>query len=660
MGNLIQTGRSAELTTPLGKDVLVVTEFSATEGLNELFEYHIGALSAQENIDFDKAVGQGCMVKMDTDDGKTRIFHGIMTEAQWLGQPDKEIYSYRIVLRPWLWLLGHRADCRIFLDKDVRDVVTEVFSKAGFTDFDDRTTGTYEKIEYCVQYRETDLAFVCRMMEHWGIYYFFEPSDGKHTLVMADSHSSHKPFSDLSKVEFNPRAGAFQDEKQVLTSWVAERRFRTGKVCFNDYDYTSPNKDLKATKEASEKYTHAKLEVYDYHYKYDDKGKGENLADHRLDAEQALDHRRRGSGDAASLYPGGLVTLDKHPASQENKEYLVVHASHHFTEQTYRSSGSGLGTTAGYDGTYVFQLGDRPFRPLPLTPKPRIYGIQTAKVVGKKGEDSEEISTDEYGRIWVKFHWDRDPQKTCPIRVAQVWAGKKWGGMFIPRVGMEVVVDFLEGDPDRPLVTGCVYNGDNKPPYDLPDNKTMNGWKTDSSKGGNGYNELVFEDKKTSEKIRMHGEKDHEVVIRNSETWTIGEIFPSPKGSPSRDTTLKMGDDNLTIEMGDQNVTLKMGDQNVTLQLGSQNTKLTLGNQQTDLEVGSHTTNALTGITLNVMMGLSSVAITPSSISILSPQIDLTAMAMINMTAPMINMTGVVNVTGALLIDGVPPMPAPV
>jgi type VI secretion system secreted protein VgrG len=660
MVNLIQTGRSAELTTPLGEDVLVVTEFSATEGLNELFEYHIGALSTQENIDFDKAIGQGCMVKMDTDDGKTRIFHGIMTEAQWLGAPDKEIYSYRIVLRPWLWLLGHRADCRIFLDKDVKEIVKDVFSKAGFTDFADRTTGTYKTIEYCVQYRETDLAFVCRMMEHWGIYYFFEPSDGKHTLVMADSHSSHKPFSDLSKVEFNPRVGAFQDEQQVLTSWIPERRFRTGKVCFNDYDYTSPNKDLKATKEASEKYTHANLEVYDYHYKYDDKGTGENLADHRLDAEQAFDHRRRGSGDAASLYPGGLVTLDKHPVSQENKEYLVVHASHHFTEQTYRSSGSGLGTTAGYDGTYMFQLGDRPFRPLPLTPKPRIYGIQTAKVVGKQGEDSEEISTDEYGRIWVKFHWDRDPQKTCPIRVAQVWAGRKWGGVFIPRVGMEVVVDFLEGDPDRPLVTGCVYNGDNKPPYDLPDNKTMNGWKTDSSKGGNGYNELVFEDKKMSEKIRMHGEKDHEVVIRNSETWTIGEIFPSPQGSPSRDTTLKMGDDNLTIEMGDQNVTLKMGNQNVTLQMGNQNTKLTMGNQQTDLELGSHTTNAMTGITLNVMMGLSSVAITPSSISILSPQIDLTAMAMINMTAPMINMTGVVNVTGALLIDGVPPMPAPV
>jgi type VI secretion system secreted protein VgrG len=300
MGNLTQDGRSAELTTPLGKDVLVLTEFSASEGLNELFEYLIEGVSEQENIDFDKAIGQGCMIKMKTDDGKTRIFHGVMTEAQWLGQADKEIYLYRVVLRPWLWLLGHKADCRIFLDKNVKDIIREVFTKAGFSDFDDRTTGNYDQIEYCVQYRETDLAFVCRMMEHWGIYYFFEPSDGKHTLVMADSHSSHKSISDLSKVEFNPRAGAFQDDKQVLTGWTSDRRFRTGKVCFNDYDYLQPRKDLKASKEANEKYTHSKLEVYDYHYKYVDKGKGEDLAQHRLDAEQAIDHRRRGTGDAAS------------------------------------------------------------------------------------------------------------------------------------------------------------------------------------------------------------------------------------------------------------------------------------------------------------------------------------------------------------------------
>ena len=652
MGNLTQTGRSAELTTPLGKDALVVTEFSASEGLSDLFEYHIEALSEKENIDFDKAIGQGCMVKMKTDDDKTRIFHGIMTEAQWLGKRDDN-YLYRVILRPWLWLLGHKADCRIFLDKNVEDIIKEVFNKAGFSDFEFRTTGSYDKIEYCVQYRETDLAFVSRMMEHWGIYYFFEPSDGKHTLVMADSRSSHKPVSDLTKVNFNPSAKAFQDGMQTLDEWISERRFRTGKVCFNDYDYTQPKKDLKASKEAGEKYTHAKLEVYDYHYKYDDKSKGENHAQYRLEAEQAIDHRRRATGDAASLYPGGLVTLDKHSSSDENKEYLVVHASHHFTAQGYRSSGSGLGAKEGYNGAFVFQTSDRPFRALPLTPKPRIYGIHTAKVVGKKGEDNEEISTDEYGRIWVQFHWDREPQKTCPIRVAQVWAGKKWGGMFIPRIGMEVVVDFLEGDPDRPLVTGCVYNDDNKPPYDLPDNKTMNGWKTDSSKGGNGYNELVFEDKKMSEKIRMHGEKDHEVVIKDTETVTIGEAFTGQNGSASRNWTLKQGDDTLMIQMGNQNV---------TLQMGNQSTKLQLGNQQVDLDAGAHTTNAMQGITLNVMMGLSSIAITPSSISMTSPTISLTAEAEISMTAlsisieaPDINMVGVVNIAGELnvpLVNG--------
>src|SRR5262249_14576211 len=344
-----------------------------------------------------------------------------------------------------------------------------------------------------------------------------------------------------------------QDDQQTLSEWVSERRFRTGKVQFNDYDYQQPKKDLKAPKEAAEKYAHSKLEVYDYHHKYDEKGKGENLAQFRLEAEQAIDHRRSASGDAASLYPGGLTTLEKHASSKENREYLIVHASHHFAAQHYRSRGSGE-SPQGYSGAFVFQPSDRPFRSLPLTPKPRIYGIHTAKVVGKKGEESEEISTDELGRIWVQFHWDREPQKSCPVRVAQVWAGKKWGGIFIPRVGMEVVVDFLEGDPDRPLVVGCVYNGDNKPPYDLPDNKTKAGVKSDSSKGGGGFNEFVFEDKKASENIIMHAEKDNDVVVKDTQTVTIGEAFTGHNGPESRNWTLKQGDDKLEVASGNQKV----------------------------------------------------------------------------------------------------------
>ena len=331
-------------------------------------------------------------------------------------------------------------------------------------------------------------------------------------------------------------------------TWSSGRRFRTGKIEFNDYDYLKPPKDLKANKEASENYTHSKYEVYDYPGKYAEKDKGEQFAKFRLEAEQALDHRRHAEGDAPSLFAGGLMTLEKHPTGPENKQYLIVRASHRFGTQHYATTSRGEGLA--YVGAYEFQPTDRQFRSLSLTPKPRIYGIQTAKVVTKKGEDGEEISTDEHGRIWVKFFWDREPQKTCPIRVAQVWSSKQWGGQFIPRVDMEVVVEFLEGDPDRPLVVGCVYNGDNKYPYALPDNKTQSGVKSDFSKGHNGYNQIMFEDKKGSEDIVIHAQKDLDTVILHAETRTIGENFESPTGSASRQTTLKMGDDKLDVDLG--------------------------------------------------------------------------------------------------------------
>ena len=451
-------------------------------------------------------------------------------------------------------------------------------------------------------------------MELYGIYYFFEPSDGKHTLVMADSRSSHKPIPDLSTVPFYPMSGRELRTEQHLYQWAADRCFRTGKVQFNDYDYLQPKKNLQAPKEASEKYTHSKLEVYDYPGKYDEKEKGEKLAQFRLEAEQALDHRRVIGGDAASIYPGGLVTVEKHPTSSENQEYLIVRASTASRPSIIVTGQAGRAQDQVYYGSYEFQPSDRPFRILPLTPKPRIYGIQTAKVVGKKGEDSEEISTDEYGRIWVQFFWDREPQKTCPIRVAQVWASKQWGGQFIPRIGMEVVVEFLEGDPDRPLVVGCVYNGDNKYPYTLPDNKTQSGLKSNSSKGHDGYNEFMFEDKKGSEDIRMHAEKDHDVTIKDTQTFTIGEAFTGHKGSYSRDWTLKQGDDHLEITAGKQDVHIAKT-QNI--------------NVDNDITIVS-----LTSITLKV--GSNTVVVDQAGVHITAITIDLKGNAAINQQAPMI------------------------
>lgn len=640
---LKQSNRVAEFTTPLGKDKLALINLKGVEGLGQLFEFNIEALSEQENIDFDKALGQGCTLKLKAYGGKQRIYNGILVQAQWVGKIE-EYFHYKIVLRPWLWLLGHRADCRIFLDKKVPDIIKEVFTKADFNDFEFRTTGDYEQLAYCVQYRETDLAFVTRLMEHYGIYYFFEHSDGKHTLVVADSRSSHKPIPDLPKLPYLTVAEAQLRPEQHVFDWVSERRFRTGKVQFNDYDYLKPKKNLLAPSEASEKYTHSKLEVYDFPGKYDDEDKGKNLARFRLEAEQAFDHRRNVRGDAASLHAGGLVTVEKHPASAENKEYLVVHAEHAFSSQHYRSVKEAevsvltaleqkIEKDQVYYGSYVFQPSDRPFRLLPVTPKPRIHGIQTAKVVGKKGEENEEISTDEHGRIWVQFFWDREPQLTCPIRVAQVWASKKWGGVFIPRIGMEVVVEFLEGDPDRPLVVGSVYNGDNKTPYTLPDNKTMAGVKSDSSKGGNGYNEFVFEDKKSSENIRMHAQKDNEVIIRHAQTETIGQDFMPPKGDASRTITLKNGDDQLTIQMGDQSVSIPMGSQSTTAM-----------------------------ITIKHTVGMTVVTLTPGSATVASPVINHNAEAMINQTAgATISLTApLINLNGMVLINGMIPVTIPV
>ena len=622
MGNLSQANRVGSLKTPLGEDVLCLKSFSGSEGMGELFEFHIDALSEQENIKFDQALGQACTIKLKTYEQKERFFCGVLTDAQWAGGDpeyfsDKEkYYAYRLVLRPWFWLLARRADCRIFLDKKVTEIIQDVFTKAGFsngTDFK-LPSGSYDKIEYCVQYRETDFAFVSRLMEQYGIYYFFEHKDGQHTMVLADSKNSHKKIPDLGTVKYNPATDGYNRQEQNLLSWVSDRKFRTSKIEYNDYDYLKPPKNLQAHKEASENYN-PKFEVYDYPGKYDENEKGEQFVKFRLEAEQALDHRRHAEGDAPSLFAGGLVTVEKHPTPAENnKEYLVVHATHSFGTQHY--AGRTGGEPASYSGFYQFQPSDRQFRSLPLTPKPRIYGIQTAKVVTKKGDDGEEISTDEHGRIWVKFHWDHEdpPQKTCPIRVAQVWAGKQWGGQFIPRVDMEVVVEFLEGDPDRPLVVGCVFNGDNKYPYTLPDNKTQSGLKSDSSKEPGGYNEFMFEDKKGSEDIRMHAEKDHDVVIKDTETVTIGKSFTGHNGPASRNWTLKQGDDNLEVTAGNQKVHIAE-----TQQI----------NVDQDITITS-------GTSITLQVGSNQVVIDMTGVHIQGMKIDLQANAMITQSAPMI------------------------
>ncbi|MCW6506729.1 type VI secretion system Vgr family protein [Lichenifustis flavocetrariae] len=638
---LVQAERIATLTTPLGEDTLVLVRFNGTEHMSQLFEFTIDALSEERDVDFDRAIGRNCSVSL-TAYGGTRVFNGILVEAQWLG-PKNDYFSYRLVLRPWFWLLSRTTDCRIFEKKTVLEIIKQVFSDRGFNDFRDNTTQSYPQIEYCVQYRETDLDFVSRLMEQYGIYYFFDHSSAKHMLVMADAKSSHQAVPGLASLPFIALKGSDRREREHVFEWKADRQFRTGKVELKDYDYMKPNAKLLSDAKGTAGYTKSDMEFYDYPGQYIEQDKGDRFAKVQLEAEQARDQRRFASGAAPSLFPGGLTTLEEQIKPSENIQYLVLGATHTIVTESYRSGAATLEDQV-YEGSYEFLPGDRPFRAPLTTPRPFVHGPQTAKVVGKSGE---EIDVDEEGRILVQFYWDRKKMQSCRVRIAQVWSGKAWGGIFIPRIDQEVVVEFLEGNPDRPLVTGTVYNGDNKVPYDLPSNKTKNGWKTDSSKGHNGYNELVFEDKAGSEEIGIHAQKDLNLVVLNAETREIGEKFMPPMGSPSRSTTLKNGDDELKLEMGDQNITLAMGSQNVSIMM----------NQTTSANMAISSTAMLSHT--DACGPLTSTAMTPASMSDTAPMIMITGMAQVTVTAPIINLVGIVNVTGLLTVNGMIPMLLP-
>jgi type VI secretion system secreted protein VgrG len=564
MSQLLQDSRPGAFTSPLGKDGLSLSRFDGSEGVSELFEYRVEALSVSDNLDFDNALGHNCSVTFKTSNGPDRYFNGVMVEAQGVG-PLQDLFVYHLVLRPWLWILSRTSDCRIWHNKTAPQIISEVFRDRGFTDFKLSLTKRYPEIEYCVQYREDDFSFVCRLMEKHGIYFFFLHSQDKHLLVLADSKSSHEA---IPGHDATPYFGGVQSrrDQENFNRWTKERRFRSGKYELNDYDFKCPTKILKSDKLAESKYRHGRMEIYDYPGLYTKQRDGDDFAKVRLDADQANDKRRYASGNAISLYPGGLTTLERHSVSSENIEYLVLRASHSYVLQSYRSGGAG---EDDYSGAYELLDAAIPYRAPLATPKALIHGPQTARVVGKEGE---EIDVDEYGRILVRFHWDRKKMDSCRVRVAQVWAGKNWGGQIIPRIGMEAVVEFLEGDPDRPLVVGAVYNGDNPFPYTLPDNKTQSGLKSDSSLGHGGYNEFMFEDKKDSEVIGMHAQKDHQVTILNSETTEIGEKFRAGD-SPSRTTSLIKGSDKLTIEAGDQIVKIS-GHQQVT---ADKSIKLTCG-----------------------------------------------------------------------------------
>ncbi len=547
-----QDAQQAKLTTPLGTDVLGLSRFSCVEGLSELFEIRVEAVSTQANLDFSSALGLGATIELNTQDEQKRYFHGIMTEARW-GGSKQDLSVYQMVLRPWLWLLTRTSDCKIFAKMTPNDIIKQVFSDHGFTDFRDASTAR-PKLEYCVQYRETAFNFVSRLMEHFGLYYFFEHEDGKHTLVMADGRACHSTAPGLSTVEYNPVDDAERRQSQYVETWSLGRRLQTGVFVLEDYGYKTPSTNLLAQAQGPGGYGNDSLEMFDYTYTYVDVegnnyvvvDEGEKFAKYRLEAVQSLDQRRSAMGAAPSLFPGALVTLEKHPDDGQNQQYLLTHCAHDFEEADYRSGYAG---SAGYVGNYELTPSDRQFRAPAVTRRPEIVGVQSALVVG-----DGEIDVDDEARILVQFYWDRKDTSSRRVRVAQVWAGArgKRGALFTPRVGDEVLVQYEDGDPDRPIVVGSVYNGTNTVPMDLPSKKVKSGIRTLSSTGGSGYNMFLFDDTAGSEKVKLRAQKDlmfkalndekrdilHDQTenIGNGETinvgYPVGSSNPSGGGNP--------------------------------------------------------------------------------------------------------------------------------
>lgn len=495
------------------------------EEMSRLFEFNVDLLSHEGNIDADKVLGKNVTITVEQFDSsdQARHFNGIVSRFA-VGGRHGRYYRYSATVRPWLWFLTCTTDCKIFQDKTAPEIVKAVFGDHAVADVKWDLTSEYRKRTYCVQYRETDFNFISRLLEEEGIGYYFTHTEGHHTMVLTDSTSKHEVPEGRDGIEFLQDEYSANRDSLRVTSWDFSKEIQPGAYVHTDYDMTRPSVNLLANKTLSRAYTHSDYEVFDYPGHYLQKPDGEQYAHVRVDELGSQYHVAHGSSNAPWLAVGYLLKLFGHPRDDQNDQYLVTGATYQLVYDNYEAL-SGGGEGVSYQIGFTVMPTTQQFRPRRLTPKPFVQGPQTAVVVGPGGE---EIYTDEYGRVKVHFFWDRvgkkDQNASCWLRVSTPWAGKNWGAISLPRITQEVIVSFLEGDPDQPLVTGRVYNAEQMPPYDLPANKTQSGVKSRSSMGGGpaNFNELRFEDKKGSELLFIHAEKDQSIEVENDETHWVG------------------------------------------------------------------------------------------------------------------------------------------
>jgi type VI secretion system secreted protein VgrG len=516
----ITDSRLIAVETALGADALKLRRMQGEEALSRLFRFELELVAEDPSVDFKQVVGRGVTVRIKLADATPRYFNGIISRiAQMAAEGGSATFKAELV--PWPWLLTRSANCRIFQNLSVPAIVEKLFTDHGFKDFANRLRQQYPVREYVVQYRETDFNFVSRLLEDAGIWFFFEHENGRHTLVLCDSSNEHQPTPSQEKARITRSTNENDRQLDVITAVSVGHELRPGRYALGAFNFETPNTNLGVNVESVyASPTGAKPEIYDFPGGYARRADGETLVRLRIEEEEAQALQIRGASTCRAFRTGYRFELTDHPRKELNQGYAITSIVHQVFEPQFGSK------TEEEEPAYVNRFTclplNVPFRSRRVTPRPVIHGVQTAIVVGKKGED---LWVDKHGRVKVQFHWDRDGKRdensSCWVRVAQQWAGKRFGAMFLPRVGQEVLVEFVEGDPDQPIITGRVYNGEQTPPYDLPAEQTKSTIKSSNPKGG-GFNELRFDDKKDAEQVFLHGQRDLDLVIRRDAREFMG------------------------------------------------------------------------------------------------------------------------------------------
>ncbi|WP_027233867.1 type VI secretion system Vgr family protein [Leisingera caerulea] len=669
-------------------DGLMLSRAIVREGLSKLTETTIEFAATKAQPKLEDLVGKTMNVHVMRNPDTEQQFSGLCISVEYLGfRNGYEMYVAEV--RPWFWLLTRTSDLRVFQEKSTVEIIKQLFSEYGFSDYTDKLSDSYEAREYCLQYRESDYAFLCRLMEEEGIYFYFDSTTSPGSpekLVLCDGVSGHSPVMGGAEIEFHARDDRDRRREEHISEWAKEEILTRGKVTLNDFDFLTPSADLKAASAiAKGKHSHKDHEVYDYqgHYRKNS-GLGNKLTRVQMEA-QAIRHKRwRGASSVATLGTGYTFTLKDHPVNENNKEYLVTDAEHHIKlawDYGERESRTTKVATSGemrhdvkarnmdypkemehdvYAATFGAILKSDQFRAPLVTPWPEVQGLQTATVVGKSGE---EIWTDEHGRIKIQFHWDREGESnetsSCFVRVMTPWSGKNWGMVAIPRMGQEVVIQFEDGNPDRPICTGMLYNAETMPPYTYPDDQTQLGIKTNSSKGGGGYNELMFDDKKDSELMRVQAQKDHQMLVKDRSTVTVGLDAPDPEVTSADEKsyvftvqqhmteTVHQGDRTEVVETGDKSENIQTGNMTLdvdtgnlteTIAQGDHTETVSLGNLTVDVTAGKIAMSA--GQEIKLTVGASEVKIDNSGVTIKGPMIKIEGTGMVEAKAPMTTVKG--------------------